>query len=78
MSIYETSFGAHGLECEADEALLVQATGHDGWFIDALDALDVEWEAIAGVPRWIQFEIPSSKLQVLMFHYPDVTIDVLG
>jgi hypothetical protein len=78
MSINETMPSAYGLECEADEVLLVQATGHDGWFLDTLDALDVEWEAIAGVPRWIQFEIPSSKLQVLMCHYPDVTMDVLG
>jgi len=70
--------GVHCLECEADEVLLVQATGHDTWFLDTLDALGISWEAIPGVPRWIQFEIPSLKLQWLVQEYPDVVIGVLA
>ncbi|MEX2684913.1 MAG: hypothetical protein Q6373_025285 [Candidatus Sigynarchaeota archaeon] len=68
----------YDLEIESDEVLLVQATGHDGWFLDTLDALGVAWEPIVGVPRWIQFEITSRKLQWLMQEYPDVSMDVLA
>jgi hypothetical protein len=64
-------------DCETDEVLLVQATGFDKWLLDTLDALKVEWERIPGVPRWIQFEIPSFKLRWLMHGYSDVTFEIM-
>ncbi len=77
MSTNQELSGTYDLEYEADEVLYVQATGYDRWFLDTLDAFNVAWEAIPGVPRWIQFEIPSFKLQWLMRNYSDVTMDVL-
>ncbi|MBN2152770.1 MAG: hypothetical protein JW839_15065 [Candidatus Lokiarchaeota archaeon] len=77
MSINEELTAPLGLECESDEVLLVQATGHDGWFLDTLDTFNVAWEAIPGAPRWIQFDIPSFKLRWLMRNYSDVTMEVL-
>lgn len=60
-----------------DEVLLVQATGFDKWFLDTLDAFKISWERIPDLKKWIQFEIPSNKLQWLIHSYSDVTIDIL-
>nr|MDO8109389.1 hypothetical protein [Candidatus Sigynarchaeota archaeon] len=60
-----------------DETLLVQATNYNYWFLEMLDAINVPWEHIAGCGRWIQFEIPSEKLQMLMKAFSEVHYDVL-
>ena len=77
MSTNDGMFNPLEMDYETDEVLLVQATGFDKWFLDTLEALKVGWETIPGVPRWIQFEIPSFKLQWLMHGYADVTLEVM-
>ncbi|NMC07975.1 MAG: hypothetical protein GYA24_22405 [Candidatus Lokiarchaeota archaeon] len=77
MSQYEAWNPCLESQNETDEILLVQASGYDGWFLDTLEAFKVEYERIPGVPGWIQFEIPSFKLQWLMRAYADVTIEVM-
>jgi hypothetical protein len=77
MSINDEICGSLEADYETDEALLVQATGFDKWFLDTLDALKVDWERIPDVPRWVQFEIPSFKLQWLMHAYSDVTLEIM-
>jgi hypothetical protein len=77
MSTNDGMFNPLEMDYETDEVLLVQATGFDKWFLDTLEAIKVEWETIPGVPRWIQFEIPSFKLQWLMHGYSDVTLEVM-
>jgi hypothetical protein len=65
-------------ECSHDEVLLVHATGYTGWFIDALEALEIAWESIDGCPSWIEFEIPSCYLQLLMNEFFEVYFDILA
>jgi hypothetical protein len=77
MSTNDEMYSPLDLDYETDEILLVQATGFDNWFIDTLDALKIDWESIPNTPRWIQFEIPSQKLQWLIHTYSDVTLDIL-
>lgn len=77
MSQYETWNPRLESQYETDEILLVQANGYDRWFLDTLEAFKVEYERIPGVPGWVQFEIPSFKLQWLMHGYSDVTIEVI-
>jgi hypothetical protein len=77
MSEYETWNAPAEMDYETDEVLLVQAKGYDTWFLDTLEALKVEWERIPDVPGWIQFEIPSFKLQWLMHGYADVTLEIM-
>ena len=64
------------LETEADEILLVQAKDYTNWFLDTLEAMNIDWELIEGCP-WIQFEISSEKLRALMKAFSDVKYDLL-
>jgi hypothetical protein len=77
MSTNDGMFNPLELDCETDEVLLVQATGYDNWFLETLDALKLDWESIPGVPGWIQFDVPSFKLQWLMHGHSDVTLEIL-
>jgi sarcosine oxidase delta subunit len=60
-----------------DERLLVQATNYTYWFLEMLDAMNVQWEHIPGCGRWIQFEILSLELQMLMKVFTEVHYDIL-
>jgi hypothetical protein len=60
-----------------DERLLVQATNYTYWFLEMLDAINVPWEHIPGCGSWIQFEIRSQELQMLMKAFTEVQYDVL-
>lgn len=77
MSENETWNSPVEMDYETDEVLLVQANGYDTWFLDTLEALKVQWERVPDVPGWIQFEIPSFKLQWLMHGYGDVTLEIM-
>jgi hypothetical protein len=63
-------------ESQEDEALLVQAARFTNWFLDTLEALNIDWEFIEGCP-WIQFEATSSQLQCLMRAFSDITFEIL-
>ncbi len=77
MSTHDEILGPTLVLQEEDEILLVQATGFDAWFLDALNGLGIAWETIPGVPGWIQFETESQKLRWLMHTFSDITIDLL-
>ncbi len=77
MSINDEMYSSLETLPETDEILLVQATDFDRWFLDTLEALNIDWERIPDVPGWIQFEIPSFKLQWLMHGYSDVTLEIM-
>jgi hypothetical protein len=77
MSTNDGSYNPLEMDYETDEVLLVQASGFDKWFLETLEAIKVDYERIPGVPGWIQFEIPSFKLQWLMHGYSDVTLEVM-
>ena len=64
------------IETVEDEELLVQAKDYTNWFLDTLDAMQIDWELIEGCP-WIQFEIPSDQLRALMQAFSDVKYDIL-
>lgn len=75
MSLME-SLEFSDLETIEDEVLLVQATGYTSWFLDTLEAMNIDWELIEGCP-WIQFEISSEKLRALMEAFSNVKYDLL-
>ncbi len=60
-----------------DEQLLVQAINYNYWFLEMLDAIEVPWEHIPECGRWIQFEIPSQQLQMLMKAFLEVQYEIL-
>jgi sarcosine oxidase delta subunit len=60
-----------------DERLLVQTTNYTYWFLEMLDAINVPWEHLPGCGRWIQFEIRSQELQMLMKAFTEVHYDIL-
>jgi hypothetical protein len=62
---------------EEDETLLVHAANLTPSFLETLDEMEVAWEPIPGCP-WIQMELASVELQILMEDFESVKFDILA
>jgi hypothetical protein len=76
-SSLNTSLNPLDVALEEEEILLVQATNLSMEFLTVLSDMEVDWEFVAGTP-WIQLELASVELQILIDRFPNVVFDILA